>query len=452
MRAERNEFKVGVTVVVVFVLFVAVLAFIGQWGAIFARTKELHVRFKHQDGIQGLRIKDPVRVGGLNVGRVRNIRLQADPVGPSGEKRELYVYVSCDIPYFVELFEDCKISIGTKFVGEGGTLDILDTGRKGKKLGEKEVIDGLPPAGFAALTSKLSKEFDETVPTSVLSQIKQQLNYDNPASLVAKIHKSVDDINVISAGIRAQMSLDEQTALMAKIHKVADNMTELTKTLRNQLDRSDKEAALAKVHLALNNLNGSLERVGKMLEEGEPKVQTSLNHVQATAKRVDEKISVALARELDRASADSLLSKIHASISSAQAGMENLKSLTATGKELLVINRENLQGVIDNVVETAAHLKGTAKDLRRNPWRLMYKPDKPEREYANLMAAARNFNDAASYLDQVNSKLTQILKLHPQGVASDDPQLAKIREQIKQAFCEFEQAQNKLWDLLKLRS
>lgn len=436
MQHDRNEFKVGLTVAVVTVLFLGVLVFVGKWDTLFAKTKDLQVRFHHTYGIQGLRTNDPVRIGGVNVGRVRSIWHEKDK-----DTGQLYVHVLADIPEFIDVYSDAQITVGTKFVGEGGTLDVLDTGRSGRT---KDVIDGMAVAGLTRITATLSRELDATNPEGVLAQIKQQLNVDVPTSLLAKIHASLDDLNAISANIHKETDAEQQATLMAKIHQIVNQLNDVTTALKGEFDRHDKQAALTGVHTALDHLNASLKNVRDMIDTSRPNVETAITHIQTTAKRIDENISLPIANELDRTNKDSLLTKIHASISAAQIGMENIN-------ELVVINRENLQAMIDDLVETSSHLKATAKELRRNPWRLLYKPDKPEREYANLMATARTFSDAAGSLDQANSKLTQLMKLDPKRLTADDPQLIQIREQIKQAYCQFEQAQEKLWKLLKLK-
>lgn len=446
MRPEHNEFKVGLTVAAVVLLFVIVMGFVGKWNALFTKTNMLHVRFDHQQGIDGLRIEDPVRVGGVNVGRVRAIYHAEDP-----KTGYLYVHVLADVPENIHLHPDCRISIGTKFVGEGGTLDILSAGETGEILTENDVVDGLPPVGIAELTAKLSREFDETNPEGLLAQIKQQLDVGKPQSLLAKIHKSLDDINAISAGIRRQADPELQTSLMARIHQTVNNLNDLTGALRGEFNREDKQATLAKVDLALATLNDALASAKDMLAENRPKVQQAVDHVQRTAQRLDEQISTALARELNPQEKDSLLAKLHVSLTAAQAGMENLRALTQTGKELVGVNRDSLQSVVDNFAETSAHLKATAKELRLNPWRLLYRPEKAEIDYANLLAATRAFSDAAASLDNANGKLTQLMQLEPQTLPAADPQFIQIREQVKEAFCQFEQAQEKLWELLKLR-
>ncbi len=203
----------------------------------------------------------------------------------------------------------------------------------------------------------------------------------------------------------------------------------------------------------LNNVNSAMAAAKTMLETSGPKVTQTVTHLQTTAKRIDEDISIKLAMELDKKDEKSLLAKLHASLTSAQAGMENIRVMTKTGKDLVVVNRDNLQSVIDNFAETSAHLKMTSKEVRRNPWRLLYTPTKPEAEYANLMESARAFADAAGALDSANTKLkTMMATTQPGVIDPKDPQMEKIREEIKRSFCRFEEAQRKLWEMLKVKS
>ncbi len=453
MRGENNELKVGITVTVCLGLFIFVLIFIGQWSNIFAKTKELHVRFNHRYGVQGLRVKDPVRIGGVNIGRVKKIWLAMDKVKKDGkEMSELYVHVLADIPADIVLHKDCKISIGTKFVGEGGTLDIIDAGSEDGGIGPDYVITGQSPAGLAQLAQSMSEQLDESNPSSLISQIKSQLDPKNSNSIVAKIHKSLDDLNVISMSVRNQLNEKQKASLLAKIHRAMDNINAATSAIRKEMNAGVSTSSLARIHKALDNLNSALKSTREMIEESKPKLVSTVGHIENTSKRIDEDISVKLAKEMDKNDKDSLLGKLHQALKNANESMENLKSMTQTGKELLFINRDNIQAMIDNLSEMASHLKATAKELRLNPWRLLYKPDQPEREYANLMETARAFSDAAANLERANTKLARLMKMHPKGVSPEDPELQKIRAQIKKTFCAFEQAQKKLWDLLKMKS
>ncbi len=438
MRGEHNELKVGIMVTVVTVILVIVLSFIGKWDMIFAKTRTFMVRYPATVGIQNLRVKDPVRIGGMNMGRVTQTWLQTDKVTRNGKnEEELFAYVQAEIPEDIKIYSDAKISIGTKFVGEGATLDITDPGSQGKILTQKDVVEGAGAASLADVAAKMNRELDPTNPDSLISLIKDQLDPKDKASLISKIHKSVDDLNTVSAEVRLQLSDKQKDTLLRKIQETMDNINSTTATLRKEMNGSDPNMALAKIHKILDNLNFGMVSARKMMDESGPRISS-------VTKKIDE--------ELDKKDPNSLLAKLHAGLGTAQAGIENIKTLTQVGKDIFVLNRDNLQEIIDNFTETSAHLEATAKEVRRNPWRLLYKPEKPELEYANLMEAARALSDSALAMEEANSKLKTLASMYPDKIDPNDPLLVKIREELKKSYCNFEQAQKKLYEILKKKS
>lgn len=438
MRGEHNELKVGIMVTVVTGILVIILGLIGKWDQLFARNKTFMVRYPVTVGIQNLRVKDPVRIGGMNMGRVINTWLQTDKVTQNGKTRdELFSYIKGEIPESIKLYRDMKVSIGTKFVGEGATLDITDPGGKAPLLTSKDVVEGTSTASFAEITAKMDRELDQNNPDSLLALIKSQLDVKNKASLVSKIHKSMNDINQVTAEIRLQLSEEQKDTLLRKIQETMDNINETTAVLRKEMNSSDPNMALAKIHAILDSMNSAMASARKMMGETGPRISSA-------AKRVDE--------ELDKNNPDSFLAKLRSGIDAAKVGMENLKVMTQTGKDLFVLNRDNLQEIIDNFAETSAHLEATAKEVRRNPWRLLYKPTQPEAEYANLMEASRALSDSALALEEANSKLKTLAGMYPDKIDPNDPLLITVREQIKKSYCDFEQAQKKLYEILKKKS
>lgn len=434
MPQQNNEFKVGVTVVVVVLLVMSVTAFIGRWDTLFRSDKTFRVRFLQQHGVEGLRENDPVTIGGVTLGRVQEIRTDVDE-----KDGQLYIVVISDIPSYIHIYSDARVTVEGKLLGEGGTLAVLHTGKDGKELGPEDAVDGLPPRGL----SQLYRMLDTTDPSSLAGMVTNQLDVKNKESLMAKLQTSMDDLNAISGNVRRETTAAEKASIAAKVHEIMDNLNVVTTSVRSELNRDNSKASLVKLYSALDNLNEGLTTARQMLTDNRPKVDETMTHVANTAKHLDE--------ELDRTKSDSLLTKIHGSVDAAQKGLQNFRDISQTGVDLVVVNRENLQAMVDNFVETSAHLKATAKDVRQNPWLLLYKPDQPEREYGNLMSAARSFSDAAGSLDHANVKLVELMRLKPDGVAANDPQLAAIREQIKKASCEFEEAQSKLYELLKIK-
>jgi uncharacterized protein YPO0396 len=118
---------------------------------------------------------------------------------------------------------------------------------------------------------------------------------------------------------------------------------------------------------------------------------------------------------------------------------------------VVVLNEDRLNQLMLNLNETAVHLKSAGKDLRRNPWRLFYRPSLEETKQLNIFDAAREFAEAASRLDDSATQLSALMKSHDGTVPADDPDLAKIRERLKQTFEDYTRAEEALWKQLDVR-
>jgi hypothetical protein len=113
------------------------------------------------------------------------------------------------------------------------------------------------------------------------------------------------------------------------------------------------------------------------------------------------------------------------------------------------MNKEHISRFVVNLKETSDHLKGTSKELQRNPWRLLYQPTLEEAERANIYDAARSFSDAATHLDDAVVRLQALSEAGT--VPSDDEQLREVLEQLQLRFQDFNQVEDALWRELRIK-
>lgn len=131
-----------------------------------------------------------------------------------------------------------------------------------------------------------------------------------------------------------------------------------------------------------------------------------------------------------------------------QQTISNIEALTGQLKQLVAVNRDNVSEIMDNFAQVSANLKSASKEIRRNPWRLLYKPKKGELHSQNIRDAAGAFSDGAAELDQAIAKLTTLMREHPDGLPADDPQLKRIRRQIAKTLSQVTEAEETLWKAL----
>ncbi|MFQ6048059.1 MAG: MlaD family protein, partial [Phycisphaerae bacterium] len=168
MAAQRDEFKLGVTVIIIVALFFGTLFFIAGTAEWRRPTQSVRVRFSHSLNLPVLKPGGEVRCGGQRVGTIKQVDLQELPaLGPDGRPRrpattapagrELAVVVTARIDRAVALQQDCKISADGPTLGGSGWLVIRDRGRSGQPLRPDQIVAGQPPTGLAAATDTLGQ-------------------------------------------------------------------------------------------------------------------------------------------------------------------------------------------------------------------------------------------------------------------------------------------------------
>ncbi|HUU84876.1 MAG TPA: hypothetical protein VM243_15360 [Phycisphaerae bacterium] len=449
MARQRSEFSLGLWVIVVLVLFVAVVIFIGErgWGQAYrSYTVRFPVTYSLPDEIKA---GAQVFCGGAMIGRVHKARLQQ--VEEDGAAASLYVYLDVGVSDVVELRSDCIIVARGPLLGGGGKLIIADPGRDGRVLEEGTVIDGSPAGSFNQAMDYLNAELDPDNPVGLLAAVKGQLDASDAGSIIAKVHASLDDLNAITQNVSRQVNPAERDVLIDKLHTVLDNVNAATAQLRAQVQSDADGTLLAKMHTVLDSANAGFQEVTGLLAEERQPIHDTLQSVQRTVDLVEHEIAEPIASELDRANAKSLLNQVHASFDKINASLGDLQVVTDHTRTLVTLNEERVNRLMTNLGETAAHLKSASKDLRRNPWRLLYRPSLEETKQLNIFDAAREFSEAAARLDDSATQLAALMKSHDGSIPADDAQLAEIRQRLQQTFEDYGRAEEALWKQLDVR-
>ena len=122
--------------------------------------------------------------------------------------------------------------------------------------------------------------------------------------------------------------------------------------------------------------------------------------------------------------------------------LDDLKTASAELKTLVVGQRSVVERALANTQLTSAQMKLAAIEVRRSPWRLLYKPDEIELSTDNIYDAARSFALAAGALDTT----AQSLQAVAQSRAVDDPRFAEMVQYLEAVFLKFKDAENTFWE------
>lgn len=443
MAVERNAFKVGLVTLVTGAAFFMILIWISQ--RVGGDLQRIAVRFKSSPSMPSLMKDSGVLVGGQKVGNVVSAALRAEEVrdaGKTSSHTEYYVYVEADLRADLKLKSDCKAIAEGPPLGGDGILKI-DLGVAPKAWEKGRVIEGADPAGFAAILASLQDEFDGNNPDGLLGQIKTQLDPHSELSLMAKLLKSVGDVNAMTASLNKQLGSEEKATLMAKLQEIMDHVNGATGALRAEMDSKKPDVLLGKVHLAMDSMNDGLMAISRVLTTNEATINQSMKNV--------EKTTANIAGETDPAKPESLMSHFKQAGDKLNQTLADINTVTGTTRDVMVLNRENINRMLINFKESSDHLKNGLKFVLRHPWRLMNTPKDQETRQQAISDAARNFSDAASRIDDAAAQLRALADLYGGKIPGDNPELARIEADLKETRAKYQEAESQLWKELNVK-
>ena len=392
MSKERNAFKAGLFIVVSVVLAVAVIVSISGTGRLLGPSETRAVRFKLTDDLGGLRVGDDVRVGGYKVGSVRSVEL----VGADGDPRaaaaaEPGLLVTFSMPKKYVLRDGARVGVQTTLTG-ASVLNVDDMGRGGP------IADGVALAGAP----------------------------DPKTALLASLGKAGPGVESIVANVNTQT--------LPRVNKFVDHLD-------------------AKIDPVVEKYDNVTDRTGEMMAEvrdlvGDTKgdFRGTMANLNATTNTFKEKTPELLDRMNGvMAKVDDSLKKLQTSLDDVNKTMANARDLSASAKALIAGNRGKLDGMVSGLKVTSDNLKAASAEIRRSPWRLLYKPGAGEMANLNLYDSARQFAEGAGALNDASTALRDALD---RGDAKPE-EVRELVEKLEASFNGFKQVEDKLWSSVR---
>ena len=448
MKTRNQDFLLGLAAILFLALFlVTLLVLVPSLRAPETRTVVIH--FRHEDGLAPIKPGSLVLLSGaIEVGHVSKVEVRETEIeSPRGRHRRTIVVATAEINRDIPLYGNCEVRTDMPLIGGSGTVVINNVGTPDVPL-PAGPIEGLPPQGMAAF-SALSRRL--TAEGGLVDRLDRMLDPDAEGSLLNKIMLSLADINAMTAELRVQLSSAEQQTLLAKVHLVMDHLNAVTSEVREQMQAGTGTSLLAKLHVALDQVQGGLREVQAILADSRAPLHNTLTSIEHTAQVVDQDLVGRLRVEFDPARPDSLLGKIHASLEHLQGALSDLQVVSDTGKRLVVLNRPQIERILANLRDTSEELALASREIHLNPARLIWGPGKPQESRLGLFSAARDFAQAATYLDEAAARLQAILAVGSGERLEPDSQeeLRAIQEVLRSAFDRFQRAEAFFWDQMK---
>lgn len=377
-RSAIRELRVGLLMLlgVAALGFLLFLSSVGP-GYLGAR-RTLAVTFRNG---QGIRAGCPVRVAGIDAGRVVSVELYE---AEDGLRVKLAVSLPSDIADLLR--QDVQIAIQPGLTGQS-TVNVLSSGRSDVALVAGQVVEGVESSMFDPILEQLGLGAGER---DHLRQIIAQIR--------ATADNAVPQIQSLMASLSA--SANEVHGMIAEARPRIEATAEEVERVARSIDSTRINDVVTRVQSLVTQADG-------LLTDTRPIIATALQNVGVLAQEVTD-----LTRA-NRPQLEALIAGLNASRAKLDSVLSNTEEITEKGASLLTANRPDIERTIANVRDATGFGVKLVQKLYGNPFYLspFYKP-KPEDIRAqevydsanSFLLAAKEFNDALKELQEMQGK------------------------------------------------
>jgi len=340
MANDRNSLKAGIFIVVAIVLGVVILVAIKGTGSMFNPMRDLTVAFDLTENVGGLKVGDTVRVGGVDQGRVKNIRF----VEKDADRNYPHFEVDFTLPTKYDVRRDATVQVEQGLTGTSN-LNISAFGAAAG-IQSGEILDGMGSA---------LAEFYAIAPEA--------------KELVSRVTGKIDP------------GYAKYETVMSKA-----------------------EATLAKADSALATGDAALANARDILGDTKTDIRGTMANLNAATGTLKERLPAAFAKAeefLDKTT--KTVEGAKGTLEDLRQTAANTKDATAEARSLLVRNRSKIDNMIASLRGTSTNLESASAEIRRSPWRLLYQPKADELSNLNIYDSAREFASAATHLNDAAS-------------------------------------------------
>ena len=218
-------------------------------------------------------------------------------------------------------------------------------------------------------------------------------------------------LSIEDLGQEGEMIKDGQTVDLILADSVMD-------AIKREFDSGNPDSILALVKYEVNrdNADSIVASLKKAVAQLEKSISAVTGQIQQT------------------------LAKADSALDTAQSALEDLKEF---------VGDERIDRIVRNMAEISVNMKLTSQEVRRAPWRLLYKPNKKEFKIQALVDSAGAFVAGAERLDSAALCLQKMIATADNKVLIDEDQIKSMVSELEASFEQFQKAEQKFWEELK---
>ncbi|NQU76697.1 MAG: hypothetical protein HQ546_10330 [Planctomycetes bacterium] len=418
-RKKANELAAGLFVIACGTAIVAVIVWLG--GMRFG-GQYVYVTAPLESGDISIAEGSLVKLGPVEVGKV-------DRVKGGDDWKDLIFRVRLSRP--VDIRSDAVIESTPPTLGGLGSLIVLHRGS-----GEAPQADDNHPVRLRIGPNPIVRDLQRQIGYGKDEQTAFQAVLASLASIVTSLDRelSADDETNIMSNVRAAIVQLRQTAAI---------INQQVEKLNCELDARKPASLLAKTHDSLDNVRKATGEMSALMVNVRPQIERAASRTASAAERIDEYAQADLAELLKsaRAGADQLLDTLG-----------DLREVSSTAKDIVTLNRDNIDETISNLTQVSVNLKAASRDIRRHPWKLLGESKTKDIRSENIQNAAESFAEAARQLDDAIGRMKGISSRTAQAagkpITAAKAQIEQLSQKIGDSYENFTRAERALWNEL----
>ncbi len=440
------------------VLFFATLVVLnGDWlRAILGNYNRYTVKFDLLDGVGGLNIGSEVRVGGLVRGSVTEINLVglsevqsgtsgSETTSPSSGTAAGSITPSAMVKFQVdediELWSNSVAIRTASILGGGSWINISTVGGPNQTTPAPTIMNGTRASLLAADGSATfpATPGDGLLTTMVGSQnsVTTRQILQNVSSMTGFLDQQIEpmftnDIEPAMADARAIMS------------DVRNDYGDWSGKIDNSLD--SVEAAAAGLDESMQSANATVEEVRadvRLISELVKRNTGLIDDAIANLKIMTED-GVAITHRFK----DETLSKVDDALDAGMIAITDMSQILRTIDFEVAASLPSVRSFLQDVLVASGEMKLATIEIRRSPWRILYKPSPGELGNENLFAAARDFTIAASEVRVAAQSFQSVMEQFPKSLEQDPELQAAVERFLAESLKRLENAQSRLFSVI----
>ena len=365
-RFSTRDFGVGLVALVALVgLAGLMLVATGGPGFLAPRAK-IDVVFR--DG-QGIRVGSPVRVAGIDSGRVESVDL-ADVEGTLRARVRLSIPASLA----AKLRQDVRVAVQSGLTGQC-IVNIVSSGRSSVALVSGQVVMGVE-----------SSFFDPVLEQVGLGPVERS----HLSHTIAEVRETVD-----AAGPRLRQALASIQGASAALQETVDLAKPKLVATAGHVEDMTARLDDAKVEQMIQTLKSLTANTEALVREIRPRLVTTLANVSELTATTND-----IART-ERPKVTALLDGLNGTRVRADRVMANAESMTGSGAAILAKNRGEIERVMSNARDASDYGVKLVQKLVANPFYLspFYKPTAADLRAQEIYDSANTFMNGAKELN-----------------------------------------------------